>query len=759
MKVKRLKKKVLIKCHSFCFTYYQGFFLNNLAMFLLLFQVHNLTALIKELESKHLLQGEDSEILTSIDIKLQDLVGRQLSKIKKKPLKKKYSPGLRSFALTLYYYSPKAYAYVRKTFDTCLPHPRTISKWYETVDGDAGFTAEAFKILKHKNNTSGKPALCSLIMDEIAIRKHVEWDGNKYHGYVDLGLNDVQTDNSEQASQALVLLLVSQTERWKLPVGFFLIHSMTGEQRALIIQQCLYKCQENGVDVVSLTIDGCAANIAMVKKLGCSLEPQAMKTTFRHPSAHYQVAVFLDACHMLKLVRNAFENKKRFLDYQGNYIEWFYLVNLNNLQKSEGLHLGNKLKDQHINFQRQKMKVNLASQLFSNSVADALHLCEKSDVRFKNAGATISFIRLINNVFDILNSRNMCQVEYKKPLFENNITKTKEYLEFAKYYLMYIVTPDEDKPVIVTNRKTGFVGLLTCINSALFLYDRLIEKEKVLKYLTLYRFTQVHLELFFGVIRAHGRANNNPTSRQFKAAYKKTLINTELKESFGGNCIPLEDISILNESSVQKINITSERYRILQNDLSLESSEGTDVEPMADELLLEFDEQLNTTIGDYLRRQIVAYISGYVVKDLHSKIKCESCLKELYADNYDDDDLYLIKIKNKGGLTFPSKDVINICLRTECSIRSVQAQSLNTLNFRKHKIVSNTLKSLIGQDCFKKSANHMFDQSPTVNHVILLIKCIAEKYIDIRFKHFESIQNDTVNHRQQITISVIFSGN
>ncbi|RVE55172.1 hypothetical protein evm_000070 [Chilo suppressalis] len=141
----------------------------------------------------------------------------------------------------------------------------------------------------------------------------------------------------------------------------------------------------------SLKLD--LSDIAMLKKLGCSLEPQAMKTTFPHPNAGYEIAVFLDACHMLKLVRNAFENKKRFLDYQGNNIKWSYLIKLNNLQKSQGLHLGNKLKDKHIDFQRQKMKVKLASQLFSNSVADALQLCEKSDETFKNAAATINFIR------------------------------------------------------------------------------------------------------------------------------------------------------------------------------------------------------------------------------------------------------------------------------------------------------------------------------------------------------------------------------
>lgn len=56
---------------------------------------------MKELESKHFLLEEDLAILSSINVKLKDLIGRQLSKIKKVPLKKQYSPALRSFALRL----------------------------------------------------------------------------------------------------------------------------------------------------------------------------------------------------------------------------------------------------------------------------------------------------------------------------------------------------------------------------------------------------------------------------------------------------------------------------------------------------------------------------------------------------------------------------------------------------------------------------------------------------------------------------------
>ncbi|GBM50970.1 hypothetical protein AVEN_242830-1 [Araneus ventricosus] len=56
--------------------------------------------------------------------------------------KGKYAPELRSFALTLHFYSKKAYVYVRKVFKTCLPHTSTVKKWYQVVDGSPGFTKE-----------------------------------------------------------------------------------------------------------------------------------------------------------------------------------------------------------------------------------------------------------------------------------------------------------------------------------------------------------------------------------------------------------------------------------------------------------------------------------------------------------------------------------------------------------------------------------------------------------------------------------------
>lgn len=103
-----------------------------------------------------------------------------------------------------------------------------------------------------------------------------------------------------------------------------------------------------------------------MRVLGCNLNgPKNLKTTFKHPTTGHDVVLLLDACHMLKLVRNSFASKKIFLNKNNEKIEWKYVNRLQEIQ----IRTENKLTNRHINFRNQIMKVKLASQLLSNSVA------------------------------------------------------------------------------------------------------------------------------------------------------------------------------------------------------------------------------------------------------------------------------------------------------------------------------------------------------------------------------------------------------
>lgn len=133
--------------------------------------------------------------------------------------------------------------YLREAFNSALPHPRTLARWYSTVDASPGFCIEAFNALKDKS-AEGNPLICSLIVDEMAIRKKVEWDGNKVMGYVDFGQG---VDNQRVAKDAFVFMLVSINMNWRLPLGYFLVDGISGEQRGVLVTRCLHLLHEKNV--------------------------------------------------------------------------------------------------------------------------------------------------------------------------------------------------------------------------------------------------------------------------------------------------------------------------------------------------------------------------------------------------------------------------------------------------------------------------------------------------------------------------------
>jgi len=256
---------------------------------------------------------------------------------RKKGSKKKYSPELRSFALTLNFYSSKAYNYVRKKFRNLLPKTSTIRKWYSVLNGRPGFTNEVLHALKCKVHKMEDPIFCNLIIDEIGIREQIEYDGNRYYGYVDLGVNSNTTnvDNPPPARNALVFMLVALNSYWKVPLGYFLINSLDGKERASLLEKSLELIHETGVILHSLTFDGNRVNITMCTNLGANFDVgKTFKAYIFNPITKEKIFCFLDPCHAIKLVRNAFGDKL-ILHYNEKKIYWANIVSLQNLQETQ----------------------------------------------------------------------------------------------------------------------------------------------------------------------------------------------------------------------------------------------------------------------------------------------------------------------------------------------------------------------------------------------------------------------------------------
>ena len=736
-------------------------------------KVDSLQDIISALEQKNMVSENCVSVLEKClsGASLQ-LVLRQLAKHKQIDFAdKQYPAELRAFALTLNFYSAKAYEFVRETFDLCLPHPKTLQKWYRSVDGNAGFSEQALQAVRGRAEAVGGGLVCALMMDEMAIRRQVEWDGQSYVGYVDLGTN-VDDDSLPVAREALVFMIVSVTERWKIPVGYFLIDGLNGNERANLLCTCLSKLYEVGAHVVSVTFDGCSANLTMVSKLGCKLNSLTPTTSFIHPANDDKfVSVILDPCHMLKLLRNLLATKHVLRDENGAAIRWEYVEHLEKIQTQEGLRAGNRLTERHIKWTKQKMKVNIAAQTLSSSVADALEFC-RDDLAmdaFADCAATVRYIRIIDRVFDLLNSRNPFAKGYKAPLRLANQQYWRPFINEAKSYPWELRLSTGDR-VCDSNRKTGIIGLIVCLTSYCTLFDTLVAgtcgMPPPMKYLLGYKFSQDRIELFFCAVRGRGGWNNNPTARQFKAAYKRLLVHQNVKAVATGNCIPQEQTDLLSISSrieaaqdLADAEFSVDQHHVT-NDIVETDHDYSDIPAFAH-------------LSMYVEN-VVVYVAGFVVRKLWDKVCCVECVvaltltpdasretttteRELIAAD-------LLVRKNRGGLLMPSADVVLVC--------KVCERAFITL-FQSHNgkppagktvrltLVNQVMSHFITSDVFASLSEHCMDTNPLSDHRVRLMKLICNQYFTVRFFHAgkaytQSLQGDKV--WSLLSKTIIFKG-
>ena len=84
------------------------------------------------------------------------------------------------------------------------------------------------------------------------------------------------------------------------------------------------------------------------------------------------------------------------------------------------------------------MNVSLASQTLSSSVADAIEFLDKvlKTSEFEGSAATVKFIKIVDRLFDTLNSRNPHGKGFKQPLMNINIPHWENALETTAQYLL-----------------------------------------------------------------------------------------------------------------------------------------------------------------------------------------------------------------------------------------------------------------------------------------------------------------------------------
>lgn len=659
-----------------------------------------------------------------------------LSKLVKDSLAGKKQPfckELREFAVTLQFYSPRAYLYVRKEFGNILPHPRTLRRWYTVVDGKPGFTSEAFETIKLK--ATNKSLFCNLVVDEMCVKRQIEIDPQQnIYGHINMGTGAIyDADDIPIAKNALVFMLVGMNDYWKLPIGYFLIDGLTGAERSNLLSKAIELITDTGAHLCSITFDGATVNTSMCTVLGANFNDDS--PFILNPATNEKIFTFYDAAHMIKLVRNAFGDKKIIIDGNGDLIKWDYIVKLYEKEKLEGLRAATKLTARHIFYHNEKMNVRLAAQVLSDSVGDALTYLSNEDPEFKGCGPTAQFCKMMNNAFDILNSRRLYSKNpYNNAITKNTFTKYQEFMNLFSEYLQQLKFLDGTL-IITSKRKTGFRGLLMGLYSSLELFE-LLQAKGHMNFLITYKLSQDHLETFFSAIRGKGGYNNNPTSRQFQAAYKRLLVHNAIIGSEHGNCAILDRTKILTTTG------------IIQQTIAIEN--GSNDHDYYQRLI-----KLNSYIED-----ISIYIAGFVVMKMYRLVECDTCKKHLITNTQASK---LGQIKDRGALMKPSLDVQTICIETEKVFRGYINEIMNerkACNFIVMKVKRNLYQKYSVFDnmsCVNNNLINVFDLNDNFNtHRDQLIKKICEIYYKTRFCHEAKKANDKLTLRTKFTKLIHF---
>ena len=214
---------------------------------------------------------------------------------------------------------------------------------------------------------------------------------------------------------------------------------------------------------------------------------------------------------------------------------------------------------------------------------DGLQFClETMPDEFQGAQPTIKFLKVFNDLFDIMNSMSFgAQIPLKRPLNSTNAEKVFAVFDEAEKYIRGLYLPILDKKngtsnnesgrveesrgltkIIHSQRKTGFGGFLAAIQSLRELYERLVLSPDIpIDFISTYKLCQDSIERFFGVIRAYGRGNNNPSAMLFAAAWRSLLLHNELRDVANGNCTNLDNIPVLNFSSCKTAKTKKASFR------------------------------------------------------------------------------------------------------------------------------------------------------------------------------------------------------
>ena len=503
----------------------------------------------------------------------------------------RFSENEKMHALSLWHSSPKCYQLLYKS--VTLPSVTTLRKTMKSINLNPGFHKIIFNGLKDRSQImKDKDKIVLIAYDEMSLKPYLNYNINtdQIDGFQNLGDDSI---NKYIANYVTVFMIRSLSGSWKQPVGYFFT---SGVMNADIIECKLKACIDSIIDcglIPKLVVsDQGPSNRGCTKNLGITID----KPYFIYKGN--TIFFMYDSPHLIKSIRNGLETGYLF---KGKKVSMGIIKKFYEIKNRSLYPLATKLTKNHFDLKSfTKMRVNLACQILSNSVAMGIEtLCIINNDLGEDAKYTGQFCKFFNDFFDIFNSDNKTNDNIYKNSFVNNET-SHTFINEAKIILENIIYCDNKykKNLPCLN------GWKLNVNSLLELYkDEIINKNPFPILLQIYN--QDFLEKFFSRIRNRGGNRDNPSPMEFVSDYRALTVDSLFIEIKGSNCILDAGEFLL------KINA-------FRNQLSI-----TTPITRSNNILIT---NHNLPIISNIDANAIHLLCCNIIKNVYVKFKCDSCL-------------------------------------------------------------------------------------------------------------------------------------
>ena len=624
---------------------------------------------------------------------------------------KRWTARDKSYAVSLYHTSPKAYRMLQKQF--FLPSVDTLRRVMRKIEIYPCFPKKLIEAFRLKvNSMEEKNKLCVLLFDEMSLKQSLNY--NVERDYIE-GLEDfgdlIDSPKDKPASSATVFMARGLIGQWKQPFGYALTSSaIKHADLKVLLMEAIKTLKGVGLKVKAVVCDQGPNNQMVLKTLGVTPE----QPFFHHEDD--KITVLFDPPHLIKSIRNNLINHD-FYTADG-VVSWSVILKF--YEKDSALNsfrMAPKLTKKHIelsSFGRQR--VCLAVQVLSHSVAKAIGTLCQLGINPPSDMATSEFCDTFDKLFNVFNGSLLSSAEYRNPI--KPTSQHKEFLQKALLWLNNLKYGPEDK------RKNA--RALPCVNGWIHniialqgLVNDIVNVEPGVEYLVTNRCNQDALENLFSIIRGKGGHHDNPEPQQFRYRLRQIMVDKILIASPSSNCKDDVDNFLINLASENRLVTVT-----ISPDLDNEQRHIVNLVK-------------SCNIQDIIHLEnAISYVSGYILKRLYELV-CKECIDKL-EDSTSAPARHLTLIEQKrfkhclhGGLKRPSFKLVEVVGLFEAVFQTNFKPLMNKPHIRQN------LKAKMLQDPNLVQLKGNCCRCQTLEYLVNI-------FISIRLHHELNVRNEAI---------------